>query len=166
MSGKLLIALLGVSCNTDSTDDLAIVVANQHAAAFGKDLIAGRADVLFGTLPSNIENIRAGKLRALAVSTERRWPTLPDVPTIGEFVPGYEASDWLSMCAPKGTSTDIVQKLNREIANVLADRAVQARFAAFGAEAMPLSPADFRKLIAAESVKWAKVVKFVGLKGD
>jgi tripartite-type tricarboxylate transporter receptor subunit TctC len=130
------------------------------------EVIAGRADVLFGTLPSNMENIRAGKLRALAVTTERRWPTLPDVPAMAEFVPGYEATDWLGIGAPRGTSTEIVQKLNREITGVLGDRAVQARFSALGAETMPLSPADFRKLIAAESVKWAKVVKFAGLKGD
>ncbi|MGE5616164.1 MAG: Bug family tripartite tricarboxylate transporter substrate binding protein [Bacillota bacterium] len=130
------------------------------------EVIAGRADVLFGTLPSTIENIRAAKLRALAVTTSRRWPALPDVATIAEFVPGYEASDWNGMGAPKGTATEIIQKLNREIAAVLANAAVQARFATVGAEPMPTSPEEFRKLIATEITKWAKVVKFAGLKGD
>jgi tripartite-type tricarboxylate transporter receptor subunit TctC len=130
------------------------------------EVIAGRADVLFGTLPSLIENIRAGKLRALAVTTEQRSPALPDVATVAESVPSYEASDWYGMGAPKGTPAEIVEKLHREIAGVLADRTVQARFTAMGAEPMPTSPAEFRKLIVAESAKWAKVIKFAGLKAD
>ena len=130
------------------------------------EVIAGRADVLFGTMPSVIEQIRAGKLRALAVSTEKRSFALPDVPTIAETVTGYEASDWYGMGAPKGTPPQIVQKLNEEITQVIAQPSVQGRFVAMGAEAMPSSPADFRRLIAAESVKWERVVKFAGLKSD
>lgn len=141
-------------------------VAYRGGSIAPMEVIARRADVLFGTLPSNIENVRAGKLRALAVTTETRWRTLPDVPAIAEFVPGYEASDWNGIGAPKGTPAEIVAKLHREIAAVLADPAVQARLSSMGAEPMPMTPPQLRKLIVAESAKWAKVVKFAGLKAD
>jgi tripartite-type tricarboxylate transporter receptor subunit TctC len=130
------------------------------------ELMAGRVDVLFGTMLSNIEHIRAGKLRILAVTGEARSAAMPDVPTVSESVPGYEASDWYGIGAPRRTPAEIVEKLNREVRTVLGDSRMRTRFADMGATVLATSPADFGKLIAAESVKWAKVVKFAGVKAD
>jgi tripartite-type tricarboxylate transporter receptor subunit TctC len=130
------------------------------------DLISGRVHVMFDNLPTSIETIRSGKLRALAVTTADRSDALPAVPTIAEFVPGYEASAWWGIGAPKNTPTDIVYKLNREINAALADSKMKARLADLGGTALPGAPADFRKLIAHEVDKWAKVVKFSGAKPD
>ena len=115
---------------------------------------------------SSIAYIKAGKLRALAVTTATRWDTLPDIPTVGEFVPGYEASIWFGVGAPKATPAEIVEKLNKEINAALADPKMKARLAEWGATALPGSPADFGKLIAEETEKWGKVVKFAGVKAD
>jgi tripartite-type tricarboxylate transporter receptor subunit TctC len=130
------------------------------------DLIGGQVQVMFGTMPPSIEYIRAGKLRALAVTTTMRSAALPDIPTVGEFVPGYEASTWYGVGAPKNTSSEIVEKLNREINAGLADPKLKARLADLGGTTLPGSPADFGKLIADETEKWAKVVKFSGAKPD
>ena len=116
--------------------------------------------------PSSIEYIRAGKLRALAVTTATRSEALPDIPTVGEFVPGYEASAWFGIGAPKNTPAEIVDKLNKEINAGLADPKLKARLADLGGTVLPGSPADFGKLIAEETEKWAKVVKFSGAKAD
>ena len=121
---------------------------------------------MFATMPSSIEYIRAGKLRALAVATATRSEALPDVPTVGEFVPGYEASSWSGVGAPKATPAEIVDKLNKEINAGLADPKMKARLADLGGDVLALSPADFGKLIAAETEKWGKVVKFAGVKAD
>ena len=130
------------------------------------DLLGGQVQVMFATMSSSIEYVRGGKLRALAVTTATRSPVLPDIPTVAEFVPGYESSFWTGVGAPKNTPAEIVDKLNKEINAVLADPKMKARLAELGATALPGSPADFGKLLADETEKWAKVVKFAGVKVD
>ena len=126
------------------------------------DLLGGQVQVMFSTLPGSIEHVRTGQLRALGMTTAARSDALPHVPTIGEFVPGYEVSGWQGIGAPKNTSAEIVAKLNREINAGLADPQITARLAALGSTVFSGSPADFGKLIADETEKWAKVVKFSG----
>jgi tripartite-type tricarboxylate transporter receptor subunit TctC len=130
------------------------------------DLIGGQVQVMFGTMPPSIEYIRAGKLRALAVTTATRSAALPDIPTVGEFVPGYEASTWYGVGAPKNTPVEVIETLNKEINAAFADPKMKARLADLGGILLPGSPADFGKLIADETEKWAKVVKFSGAKPD
>jgi len=130
------------------------------------DLLGGQVQVAFASMPSSIEFIRAGKLRALAVTTATRSEVLPDVPTVGEFVPGYEASAWYGLGAPKATPAEIVDKLNKEINAALADPKMKARLADLGGTPLLGSPADFGKLIAEETEKWGKVVKFAGIKAE
>jgi tripartite-type tricarboxylate transporter receptor subunit TctC len=130
------------------------------------DMLSGQVQVIFDNLPASIEYIKGGNLRALAVTTAVRSDALPDLPTVGEFVPGYEASPWWGVGVPKNTPTDIVDKLNKEINAGLADPNIRARFADLGVTAFPGSPADFGKLIAEETKKWAKVVTFAGIKAD
>ena len=130
------------------------------------DLIGGKVQVLFDNVPSSIEHIRAGKLRALAVTTSYRAAALPDIPTMGEFVPGYEASTWFGIGAPKNTPAEIVDKLNKEINAGLADPKLKGRLADLGATVLAGSPAEFGKLIADETEKWAKVIKFGGIKSE
>jgi tripartite-type tricarboxylate transporter receptor subunit TctC len=127
------------------------------------DLLGGQVQLLFSNLPAN-EHMSTGKLRALAVTTATRSSTLPELPTVGEFVPGYEASVAFGICAPKGTPTDIVEKLNAEINAGLADPNIQARLADLRARALALSPADFGKFIAEDSLKWAKVIRAANIK--
>jgi tripartite-type tricarboxylate transporter receptor subunit TctC len=119
---------------------------------------------MFGTMPPSIEYIRAGRLRALAVTTAAI--VLPDIPTVGEFVPGYEASTWYGIGAPKNTPAEAIEKLNREINAAFADPKMKARLTDLGGTPLSGSPADFGKLIADEPEKWAKVVKFSGAKPD
>jgi tripartite-type tricarboxylate transporter receptor subunit TctC len=130
------------------------------------DLIAGQVQVYFGTTTASIEYIRAGKLRALAVTTAARADALPDIPTVGDFVPGYEASGFFGVGAPKNTPAEIVEKLNKEINAALGDAKMKARLVDLGGMVLPGSPADFGKLIADETEKWAKVIKFAGIKAD
>jgi tripartite-type tricarboxylate transporter receptor subunit TctC len=130
------------------------------------DMLGGQIQVMFDLMPSSIELIRAGKLRALAVTTATRSPALPDVPTVGEIVPGYEASTWQGLGAPKDTPAEIVDRLNREINAGLADPKVKARFADLGATPFIGSPGDFGKFMAEETEKWAKVIKFANIKGE
>jgi tripartite-type tricarboxylate transporter receptor subunit TctC len=127
------------------------------------DLIAGQVQAMFSNLPA-VEYIRAGKLRALAVTTATRSDELAEVPTVGEFVPGYEASAWYGIGAPKGTPAEIVETLNKETNAALADPMIKARLADFGGRALVGSPADFGRLIVEETEKWAKVVKFANIK--
>ena len=115
-------------------------------------------------MPASIEYIRAGKLRALAVTTAARSEALPDIPTVAEFVPGYEASAWQGIGAPRSTPAEIIEKLNKEINAALADPKMKARLADLGSAVLPGSPADFGKLIADETEKWGKVIKFAGIK--
>ena len=130
------------------------------------DLLAGRVQVMFLGPVGSIEYIRAGKLRALAVTTATRSDALPEIPTVGEFVPGYESSSWFGVGAPKNTPAEIVERLNKEINAALADPKMKARFADMGATVFASSPADFGGLMAEETEKWAKVVKFAGIKPD
>jgi tripartite-type tricarboxylate transporter receptor subunit TctC len=128
------------------------------------DLLSGQVQVSFVTIISSVEYIRAGKLRTLGVTTAKRAEALPDVPTIGEFVSGYEASGWYGIGAPKGTSPEIIERLNKEIDTVVADPKMKARFAGLGVESMSMTPAEFAKFIANETEKWLKVVKFARIK--
>jgi tripartite-type tricarboxylate transporter receptor subunit TctC len=153
MSGELFKMMAGV--------DLVHVPYRGSVAAL-TDMLSGQMQVLFDNLPASIEYIKAGKLRALAVTTAARSETLPNVPTVGEFVPGYEASPWWGVGAPKNTPVEIINKLNKEINAGLADPKIRARLADLGATVITGSPADFGKLIADETEKWAKVVKFSG----
>jgi tripartite-type tricarboxylate transporter receptor subunit TctC len=128
------------------------------------DLLGGQIPVLFDNLPGSMAQIKAGRIRALGVTTKERVTSLPDVPTIGETVPGYEVSVWFGISGPKGIPPDIVAKLNTAINAVLAKPEIKARFHDLGGEVMPMSPAEYGKLVADETVKWAKVVKSAGLK--
>jgi tripartite-type tricarboxylate transporter receptor subunit TctC len=130
------------------------------------DLIAGQAQVSFIGLVVAIEHIRGGKLRALAVTTATRSDVLPDIPTVGEFVPGYEASGWYGIGAPKNTPTEIVDKLNNEINAALADPNMKARLADLGGTVLASSPADFGKLIADETEKWGNVIRALNIKAE
>jgi len=128
------------------------------------DLIGGQVQVLFFALPSSIPSIRAGKLRALAVTTTARSEALPDIPTVGDLLPGYEASQWYGVGAPKNTPSEIIDRLNCEINAGLADPKIKAQLADLGGTALAGPPADFGKLIADETEKWGKVVTSVGIK--
>jgi tripartite-type tricarboxylate transporter receptor subunit TctC len=139
-------------------------VPYRGAAPALTDLIGGQVQVLFSAVTSSIETIKAGKVRALAVTTATRSEALPDLPTVAEFVPSYEASNWWGIGAPKSTPAEIVDKLNRDINAALADPRMKARLAELGGTMLSGSPADFGKLIADETEKWAKVVKFAGIK--
>ena len=130
------------------------------------DLLGGQLQVIFATTPGTTEYVRIGKLRALAVTTRARAEALPEVPTVADFVPGYESSQWYGVCAPKNTPVEIVEKLNKEINAALADPKLKGRFADLGGTLLPGSVADFGKLVADETEKWGKVVKFAGLKAD
>jgi tripartite-type tricarboxylate transporter receptor subunit TctC len=128
------------------------------------DLLGGQLRVAIGGISSGIGQIKAGKLRALAVSTATRSAALPDIPTIGETVPGYDASGWSGIVAPRGTPAEIVEKLHQAVVAVQGDPAFEARLADLGVGELAMSPAEFGKFIADETVKWGKVVKFAGLK--
>jgi tripartite-type tricarboxylate transporter receptor subunit TctC len=130
------------------------------------DLLGGQVQVMFEPIPTSIEYIRAGKLRALAVTAAARSEVLPGIPTIAEFLPGYEASAFYGIGAPKNTPADVVDRLNKEINAALADPNMKARIADPGGTVIPGSPAEFGKLIAEETEKWGKVVKFAGIKAD
>jgi tripartite-type tricarboxylate transporter receptor subunit TctC len=130
------------------------------------DLLGGQVQVMFDNVTNSIEYIRAGRLRPLAVTTASRSEALPDIPTIGEFVPGYEASAWFGVGAPKSTPAEIIDKLNKEVNAALADAKVRARLADLGSVPMPMTPAEFGKFIGDETEKWGKVVKFAGIKAE
>jgi tripartite-type tricarboxylate transporter receptor subunit TctC len=130
------------------------------------DLLGGEVQVLFATAPGTTDYVATGKLRALAVTTAMRAQVLPDVPPVGDFVPGYETSQWYGMCAPGKTPLEIIGKLNKEINAAIADPGMKARLAAIGGEPLPGTPAEFGRLIADETEKWAKVVQAAGLKPE
>jgi tripartite-type tricarboxylate transporter receptor subunit TctC len=135
------------------------------APAFA-DLLGGQAQILFGSMPASIAHIRAGRIRPLAVTPSSRSEALPDIPTVSEFVPGYESSSWYGVGAPRNTPAEIVDELNKEINAALADPTMKARLADLGGTVIPGSPADFGKLIADETEKWSKVVKLSGAKPE
>jgi tripartite-type tricarboxylate transporter receptor subunit TctC len=128
------------------------------------DLLGGQVQVMFATMPATIPHIRSGKLRALAVTTKTRSAVLPDIPTVGDFVPGYEASSWYGVGAPKNTPAEVIDKLNREVDAGLADPKMKARLAELGGTALTGSPAEFGKLIADETEKWGKVIRAAHIK--
>jgi len=130
------------------------------------DLLGGDVQVLFATAPGTTDYIRTGKLRALAVTTAARADVLPELPAVADFVPGYEASQWYGIAAPRNTPAEIVDRLNREINTAITDPAMKARLAALGGEPLPGSPVEFGKLIAEETGKWAKVVRAAGIKPE
>src|SRR6185436_8494771 len=130
------------------------------------DLLAGQVQMMFADMPSSIEHIKAGKLRALAVTTTARSEILPEVPTVGEFLPGFEAGNWFGIAAPKNTPPEIVDKLNKEINVALADPKIKARLAVLGATAFTGSSPDFGKFIAAEAEKWSNVIRTAGIKAE
>jgi tripartite-type tricarboxylate transporter receptor subunit TctC len=130
------------------------------------DLLGGQLQMIFDPMPESIQFIRAGKLRALAVTTVARSESLPDVPTVADFVPGYDTSTWLGLGLPRNTPTEIVDKLNKEINAGLADPTIKARFAELGGTVLPGSHAEFRKLIVEETEKWAKVIQTAHIKAE
>ena len=130
------------------------------------DLMGGQVDVTFDPVLSSMEFVRSAQLHALAVTTAQRSPQLPEVPTLSEFVPGYEAEAWLGLGAPRGTPQDVIDKLNKEIATALADVQLKARLTELGAAALVTSPAEFGQLIARDVEKWGKVVRAANIKVD
>jgi tripartite-type tricarboxylate transporter receptor subunit TctC len=157
VSGELFKMMAGVNL---------VHVPYRGAGAALVDLLAGQVQVGFPSMPSSIEYIRTGKLHGLAVTSAMRAEALPDVPSVGEFVTGYEVSSWYGVGAPKSTPAEIVDKLNKEINAGLSDPKIKARLADLGGTPLVVSPADFGRLIAEETEKWAKVVKFTGIKAD
>ena len=157
MAGELFKLMTGVNM---------LHVPYRGAAPALIDLIAGEVQVMFAAMPASIEYIRAGRLRALAVTTTTRAQALPDIPTVGDFVPGYEASQWYGIGAPHGTSSEVINRLNEEINAGLADPKMRARFAELGGMLLPGSPAGFGKIIADETEKWGKVVGAANIKAE
>jgi tripartite-type tricarboxylate transporter receptor subunit TctC len=157
MSGELFQAMAGIKM---------VHVPYRGAAPALTDLLAGHVDILFDNLPSSIGHVRAGLLRALAVTTAERSPALPDVPTVAETVPGYEASAWFGAGAPKRTPPEVIARLNKEIGEILEEPSMVKKLADLGGLPLRLSPAEFGTLIADETEKWRKVVEFSGAKMD
>jgi tripartite-type tricarboxylate transporter receptor subunit TctC len=157
VSGELFKMMTGISM---------VHVPYRGGAPALTDMISGQVQVMFDNVPTSIEFIKAGKLRPLAVTTARRSEVLPDLPTVADFVPGYEASAWYGVGAPRGTPAEIIERLNSEINAILADPKTNARFAELGASLIGGSPADFGRLVVEETSKWGKVVKFSGAKPD
>lgn len=172
--GKINMASSGVGSTPHLSGELFKMLAGvdmQHvpyrgAAPAMVDLLAGQVQLYFVTTPVSIEYIRSGRLRALALSTATRSEALPDLPTVGEFVPGYEASAWYGIGAPRATPADVIQKLNSEVNAVLAEPKIKARFDDLGGVILRGTPAEFGKLVADETEKWGKVVRFAGLKAE
>lgn len=157
LSGELFMAMTGVKMTH---------VPYRGSAPALTDMLSGQVQVLFDNMPSSVQHIKSGALRALAVTTEQRSPELPDVPTVGETVKGYEASAWFGIGVPKGTPRAIIDKLNAEVNAVLAEPAMKAKLAEMGGIMMNGTPEDFGKIVQSETDKWAKVVQFSGAKVD
>jgi tripartite-type tricarboxylate transporter receptor subunit TctC len=172
--GKINMAAVGVGSATHIAGELFKIMAGVDLVAVQyrdpgpahTDLITGQIDIMFDPLVSSIELIGAGKLRPLAVTTATRSPALPDLPPVGEFVPGYEANTWVGLGAPRNTPAEIIDKLNREINAGLADPKMKARLADIGAVPIPMTPAEFGKFIAAETEKWGKVIRAANMKAE
>jgi tripartite-type tricarboxylate transporter receptor subunit TctC len=173
-SGKINMASAGIGSGNHIAGELfkmmtgvnLVHVPYRGAGPALADLLGGQVQVMFATLSSSIEYVRAGKLRALAVTTATRSDVMPDVPTVSDFVPGYEASFWTGIGLPKNTPAEVVDTLNQEINAALSDPKMKTRFAELGATVLGGSPADFGKLIADETEKSRNVVKFSGAKAD
>jgi tripartite-type tricarboxylate transporter receptor subunit TctC len=137
-----------------------------YRAGYVADMLGGRVQVVFGSIASSIQYIKAGRLRALAVTTRTRSHALPDIPTLAEFVPGYEASIWYGIGAPRDAPSEVIATLNRQINAITADPQVQARFAGLGTDPMPMTPAECGKFVAAEVEKWAGVIRAANIKAE
>jgi tripartite-type tricarboxylate transporter receptor subunit TctC len=170
--GKINMASSGNGTSVHMSGELFMMMANVNlthvpyrgAAPALTDMLAGQVQVMFDNMPSSIGHIKAGKLRALAVTTAKRWDSMPDLPTVGETVPGYEATAIFGMGAPAGTPPEIIAHLNKEINAALADPGFKARLADLGAAPLVTTPKEFGAISAEETEKWAKVVKFSGAK--
>ena len=173
-SGKINMASAGIGAPSHVAGELfkmmtsvdMVHVPYRGAAPALSDLLAGQVQVLVDNMPTSIEHIRAGRVRGLGVTSARRSDALPTLPAIAEFVPGYEATSFFGIGVPRGTPTEIVDRLNKEINAGLADPKMKARIADLGSEAMPMTPAEFGKFVADETEKWGKVVKFAGIKPE
>jgi tripartite-type tricarboxylate transporter receptor subunit TctC len=157
MSGELFKMMTGISM---------VHVPYRGGALALTDMLAGQVQVMFDNVPTSAEHVKSGKLRGLAVTSTTRSEVLPDLPTVADFVPGYESSAWYGLGVPNGTPAEIIEKLNKETNAILADPKAKARFTELGASLLPGSPADFGKLLVDETEKWGKVVKFSGAKPD
>jgi tripartite-type tricarboxylate transporter receptor subunit TctC len=157
MSGELFKMLTGINM---------VHVPYRGGAPALTDMLSGQVQVMFDNIPTCAEHVKSGKLRGLAVTSTTRSEVLPDLPTVADFLPGYEASAWYGIVAPKNTPTDVIVTLNKAANAVLADPAAKTRFAELGAILLPGSAADFGKLLADETEKWGKVVKFSGARVD
>jgi tripartite-type tricarboxylate transporter receptor subunit TctC len=170
--GKLLMASAGVGSAPHLYGELfksmagvdLLHVPYRGGAAALTDLLAGHVDLMFDTIPTSIEHIRSGRLRILGVTIGSRWPALPEVPSVGEFVPGYSAEGWMGLGAPKGTPAAIVDRLNRELNTGLADDGVKASFANLAAAPLVMSPTQFGAHVATETEKWGRVIRAAGIK--
>jgi len=173
-SGKINMASAGIGAPSHVAGELfkmmtgvdMVHVPYRGAAPALSDLLAGQVQVLIDNMPTSIEHIRAGRVRGLGVTSARRSDAMPTVPAIAEFVPGYEATSFFGIGVPRGTPTEIVDRLNKEINAGLADPKIKARLADLGSEAMPMTPAEFGKLLTDETEKWGKVVKFANIKPE
>jgi len=137
-----------------------------YRGSFMPDLLAGQVQMTINPIPQATEYVTTGKLRALAVTTAKRLPALPDIPALSEFVPGYEAVGWYGLCVPKGTPAEIVGKLNEATNAALADPKLKARLVGLGVEPVTMTPAEFGKFVAGDFEKWANVIKSAGIKAD
>ena len=172
--GKINMASSGTGTSVHMSGELFKMMtslAMQHVPYRGSapmltDMLAGQVQVTFDNMPSSIEHIRAGRMRALAVTTAMRSEALPDVPIVADFVPGYEASAWFGLGAPKGTPPEIIELLNKEVNAAVADANVRARLVDMGGMMINGTPAEFGKIVVEETEKWAKVVKFSGAKAE
>jgi tripartite-type tricarboxylate transporter receptor subunit TctC len=173
-AGKLIMASAGIGSGNHLFGELfqtltgtkLVNVSYRGAGPALVDLMAGRAQVMFASISSSIGFVRAGKLRALGVTTTTRQPALPDLPTVADFVPGYDTSFWQGLVAPKGTPPEVVDTLNRAVNAALADAKIKAKLAELGVDAMPGTPGDFGKLIADETERWGKVIRTAGIKAE
>jgi tripartite-type tricarboxylate transporter receptor subunit TctC len=157
MSGELFKMMTGINM---------VHVPYRGGAPALTDMISGQVQVMFDNVPTSAEHIKSGRLRGLAVTSTARSEVLPDLPTVADVLPGYEASAWYGLGVPKGTPTEIIDRLNTETNAILADPKAKARFAELGASLLPGTPAEFGKLLEDETEKWGKVVKFAGVKPD
>ncbi|HLQ89261.1 MAG TPA: tripartite tricarboxylate transporter substrate binding protein [Xanthobacteraceae bacterium] len=172
--GKVNMATPGLATAPDLASELLkmmagidiVVVRYRGSPAAMTDLIGGQVQTSFDAVPTSIEHARSGRLRALAVAMPARLEVLPDIPTVAETVPGFAASGWCGLCAPKATPTEIVDRLNREVNAALIDPRIKARLADIGAISFATSPGEFAKFIAEETEKWGKVIRFAGIKAE
>ena len=170
--GKINMATAGIGSSVHLAGELFMTMTGvqlvpvHYRTSYVPDMLAGQVQLVFSPIPTTIEQVRAGKLRALAVTSGTRSQALPDVPTIGEFVPGYEASVWNGVVAPKDTPTEIIGKLYKEINATLADPKIMARFAEIGSIPKSMTPVDFGKFISEDTEKWSKVIRAANIKPE